>query len=88
MEEKLAKLKEQGFTLGSAEKSESLLDKVIRESVEQQTDEKLKEEIKLIDMKGIDEKTDEKITNIIDTKISVYREDEDPEAANKKSEEA
>jgi hypothetical protein len=89
MQEKLAKLKAEGFNLGDPNiKKESLVEKVVRENIERSDKRNKEENIALLDLLKGDEKRKEKIEKIITDKVAVFKADTIADEAKNKSDEA
>ena len=73
MQEKLTKLKAEGL-IGSTKK-ESIIQKAVRESIEESQKRDASETVVVLDLLKGDDKRKEKIEKIITDKVSVYKED-------------
>ena len=90
MKEKLAKLKAEGVLSidAAASKKDRLIEKVVRENIEQSEKREVKETVAVLDLLKGDDKRKEKIEKIITDKVSVYKEDTIASDAKTKTDEA
>lgn len=86
IEEKLAKIRESGFDISAVDKS-SPTDKYVQEIVAKQEKEE-RAELPILDFYSQDEKQEQKIEKILETKVSAYREDLVSDDVKKKSEDS
>lgn len=86
MKEKLTKLKAEGF--GGSSKKESMVEKAVRESIEESQKRNSNETVGVLDLLKGDDKRKEKIEKIINDKVSVYKEDTIANDAKTKTDEA
>lgn len=73
---------------GPGAKKESLIEKVVRENIEQSEKREVKETVAVLDLLKGDDKRKEKIEKMITDKVSVYKEDTIANDAKSKTDDA